>query len=429
MIWASMLGILFTLLFSGVWIAVALGVAGIVIMQVWGGGIHLLSSAIWTSLNIYELTAIPIFLFMGEVILQSGISKKMYDSVSPLLARLPGKLLHSNIVMSAMFAAVFGSSAACAAAVGSVAIPELKRRKYDTKLVLGSICVGGTLGFMIPPSGQFILYGSVAQVSVAALFAAGVVPGIIMTVLFMIYLVIKGTVTPQIAPVDEKVLPIKDTIRPLLSLWPLLVLMIACVGPIYAGLATPTEAAGIGAFTSIIVGWTLGNLGWKDLWGSLRATTKIIGMLFFIMLGAMILAKAVSTLGLPRHLIDLVGGLPVSPVIVLICIYILYLILGCFFDGISLMLMTLPFASPIVIGMGFDPVWFGVFITLVIEIAVVTPPLGLNLFVVKGIAGEDTAISDVFLGSIPFLVCTIIVLGIITIFPHIVSWLPNLLNL
>jgi C4-dicarboxylate transporter DctM subunit len=424
-----MLAILFSLLFSGVWIAVALGVAGIVIMEVWGGGIPLLASVLWSSLNIYELAAIPAFLFMGEIILHSGISRKMYDSVSPLLARLPGKLLHSNIVLSAMFAAVFGSSAACAAAVGSVAIPELDRRGYDKRLVLGSVCVAGTLGFMIPPSGQFILYGAVAQVSVAALFAAGTVPGIMMTVLFMMYLVVQGIMTPQIAPAEEKALPFKNTVRPLLGLWPLVVLMIACVGPIYAGLATPAEAAGIGAFASVIVGRTMGNLTWKAIWDSLRDTTRITAMLFFIILGAMILASAVSTLGLPRHLIEWVGGLPVSSVVVLMCIYILYLILGCFFDGISLMLMTLPFVSPIVIGMGFDPIWFGVFLTLVIEIAVVTPPLGLNLFVVKGIAGPETTISDIFLGSMPFLVCTLIMLAIITVFPGVVSWLPRLLGL
>jgi len=429
MIWAALLGSLFSLLLSGAWIGLALGITGIVIMQVWGGGVPLLASACWASLNLYGLTAIPIFLFMGQIILNSGISARIYDSVSPLLARLPGKLLHSNVVVSGMFAAVFGSSTACAAAVGSIAIPELRRRRYDDRLVLGSICMAGTLGLMIPPSGQFILYGSIAEVSVAALFAAGMVPGITMIVLFMIYIGIRGAITPHIAPVEERALPFKETVRPLLGLWPLIILMVACIGPIYAGLATATESAGIGAFASIIVCRTVGTLRWKTMWESLKGATRITCMLFFIVLGAMILAKAVSTLGLPRHLIEWVGSLPVPSAAVLVGIYIMYVILGCFFDGISMMLMTLPFIYPIIIGMGFDPLWFGVLLVLVIEIGQVTPPLGVNLFVVQGIAGHETAIGDVFRGTIPFLICTFVVLAIITIVPDVVHWFPNLLGL
>jgi len=429
MIWAAMLGSLFGLLFSGAWIGLALGITGIVIMHVWGPGVALLSSGLWASLNVYGLTAIPIFLFMGQIILRSGISAKIYDSVSPLLARLPGKLLHSNVVVCAMFAAVFGASTACAAAVGSVAIPELRKRKYNQRLVLGSICMAGTLGLMIPPSGQFILYGSIAEVSVAALFAAGMVPGLLMVVLFMIYLVIRGTITPNITPFEEKPLPFIATVRPIVGLWPLIVLMIACVGPIYAGLATATESAGIGAFASIIVGRTVGTLKWKTIWESLTGAARITSMLFFIILGAMILARAISTIGLPRYLVEWAGGLPISPTVLLIGIYIMYVILGCFFDGISMMLMTLPFIYPIIMSMGFDPLWFGVLLVLVIEIGQVTPPLGVNLFVVQGIAGADTTIGDVFRGTIPFLMCTFVVLAIITIFPEVVHWFPNLLNL
>jgi len=336
--------------------------------------------------------------------------------------------LHSNVVVSGMFAAVFGSSTACAATVGSVAIPELRKRKYDERLVLGSICVAGTLGLMIPPSGQFILYGSVANVSVGALFAAGMIPGIMMVVLYMIYIGIKGTISPQIAP-PEKVVPLKDALRPIIGLWPLIILMIACIGPIYSGLATPTESAGIGAFASIIIGSTLGTLRWKTLWECIKETAKITSLLFFIFLGAMILATALSTLGLPRQLVNWVGTLPVSPTVILIFIYIMYIILGCFLDGISMMLMTLPFVSPIITNIGFDALWFGVLLVLVIEIGQVTPPLGVNLFVVQGIAGPRTSISDVFFGSIPFLLCTLVVLGIITVAPGIVSWFPNLLGL
>lgn len=429
MIWTSMFGSLFGLMLAGTWLGVALGISGIIVMEVWGGGVALLGSVLWSSLSVYGLTAIPVFMFMGQVILYSGISGKIYDSVSPLLARLPGKLLHSNIVVSAMFAAVFGSSTACAAAVGSIAIPELRRRKYDDGLILGSICMAGTLGLMIPPSGQFVLYGSVADVSIAALFAAGVVPGLMMAVLYMIYIAIKGTVTPQIAPLEEKALPLKAALRPLLSLWPLLILMISAVAPIYAGLATATESAGIGALAAIVIGSTVGNLNWKTMWRSVMDTARITSMLFFIILGAMTLATTVSTLGLARQLVNQVSSLSLSPVVLLAGIYIMYIILGCFFDGISMMLMTLPFVYPIVLSIGFDPLWFGVILVLVIEIGQVTPPVGVNLFVVQGIAGRSTSLGDVFRGSVPFLWCTLVVLAILTIFPQIVHWFPDLLGL
>ena len=428
MIWGVALVSIFSLLASGVWIGVTLGITGIIIMMIWGAGVPLLGGKCWSALNVYGLTAVPGFLFMGQVVLRSGLAARIYDTVSPFLARFPGKLLHSNVVVSGMFAAVFGSSTACAATVGSVAIPELRKRKYDERLVLGSICVAGTLGLMIPPSGQFILYGSVANVSVGALFAAGMIPGIMMVVLYMIYIGIKGTISPQIAP-PEKVVPLKDALRPIIGLWPLIILMIACIGPIYSGLATPTESAGIGAFASIIIGSTLGTLRWKTLWECIKETAKITSLLFFIFLGAMILATALSTLGLPRQLVNWVGTLPVSPTVILIFIYIMYIILGCFLDGISMMLMTLPFVSPIITNIGFDALWFGVLLVLVIEIGQVTPPLGVNLFVVQGIAGPRTSISDVFFGSIPFLLCTLVVLGIITVAPGIVSWFPNLLGL
>ena len=429
MIWTAMIGTLFVLLLAGVWIGVALGISGIVIMLIWGGGVPLLAGTLWSSLDVYGLTAVPAFLFMGEIILKGGIAATIYDSIEPLMARLPGKLLQSNIVLCAMFAAVFGSSAACAAAVGSVSIPELRKRKYNDRLLLGTVCVGGTLAFMIPPSGQFVLYGAIAQVSVGALFAAGTIPGIMLATLFMIYLGIHARFDPQIAPAEEKGLPFKETVRSLAGLWPLFILMVLCVGPIYAGLATATESAGIGAVGSIIVGCTVGTLRLKGIWEAVKETSRITSMLFFIMLGAMIMSTAVSTLGLPRQLIEWVGSLPVSSAVVLIGIYVLYIILGCFFDGISMMLMTLPFVYPIILGMGFDSVWFGVLLVLVIEIAVVTPPVGMNLYVVQGISGPDTSIKDIFMGSLPFLVCCCIMLAIMSFFPEVVSWLPRLLGM
>ena len=312
-IWLVMLVGLFGLLCLGVWIGVALGITGIIIMFIWGGGIPLLGGVLWSSLNIYGLTAVPAFVFVGEVILRSGLSAMAFECISPLAARVPGKLLQVNIVLCTIFAAVFGSSTACAAAVGSIVIPEMRQRKYNEELILGTICVAGTLAFMIPPSSQFVLYGSLVNVSIGALFAAGVVPGLMMSALFMGYLGVKAHFSPEITPFEEKKIPFKQAIVPLLRLWPLVLIMVACVGPIYAGLATPTESGGIGAIASIIIGLIFGKLRVKLLWQCVKDTSKVTCMLFFIIIGAMAMSTAVSQLGLPRQVIEWIGTLTVSP--------------------------------------------------------------------------------------------------------------------
>jgi len=428
MVWVVMFVIMFGLLFLGEWIGVALGFTGIVIMLIWGGGISLLGDVLWSSLNIYGLTAVPAFVFVGEVILRSGLSEIAFESISPLAARLPGKLLQVNIILCTIFAAVFGSSTACAAAVGSIVIPELRKRKYNEELILGTICVAGTLAFMIPPSSQFVLYGSIANVSIASLFAAGVVPGIIMALLFMSYLGLKSYISPDIAPPEERTVSLKDSLLPLVKLWPIVLIMVLCVGPIYAGLATPTESAGIGAIASIVIGFIFGKLELKSLWQCLKDTSKVTCMLFFIIIGAMTMSSAISQLGLPRQVIEWIGNLSVSPVVILAAIYLLYIILGCLFDGISMMVMTLPFVYPIILHLGYDAIWFGVMLCLLIEIGMVTPPVGMNLFMVQAVAGPGTTIGQIFRGSIPFLVCSLIVLAIITFVPEVVTWLPGVIG-
>jgi C4-dicarboxylate transporter, DctM subunit len=323
---------------------------------------------------------------------------------------------------------VFGSSTACAAAVGSIVIPELRKRKYNEELILGTICVAGTLAFMIPPSSQFVLYGSLVNVSIGALFAAGVIPGIMMSLLFMSYLGIKSYTSPHIVPSEEITVPLKDSLLPLLKLWPLVLIMVSCVGPIYAGLATPTESAGIGAIAAILIGMIFGKLEWKSLWQCVKDSSKVTCMLFFIIIGAMTMSTAISQLGLPRQVIEWIGNLTVSPIVILAAIYLLYIILGCLFDGISMMVMTLPFVYPIVLHLGYDAIWFGVMMCLLIEIAMVTPPVGMNLFIVQAVAGDKTTVGQIFNGSIPFLICALIVLAIITFFPLTVTWLPAMIS-
>jgi tripartite ATP-independent transporter DctM subunit len=427
-IWIVLIVSLFTLLFLGAWIGVALGITGLLIMFVWGGGIPLLGGVLWSSLNIYGLTAVPAFVFVGEVILRSGLSATAFECISPLAARLPGKLLQVNIVLCTIFAAVFGSSTACAAAVGSIVFPELRKRKYSEELILGTICVAGTLAFMIPPSSQFVLYGSLVNVSIGALFAAGVIPGLMMSLLFMTYLGVKAHISPHIVPTEEKLVPLRESFLSLLRLWPLVLIMVTCVGPIYAGLATPTESAGIGAVASIIIAFFFGKLELKSIWQCVKDTTKVTCMLFFIIIGAMTMSTAISQLGLPRQVIEWIGSLTVPPVVIMAAIYLLYIILGCLFDGISMMVMTLPFVFPIVLHLGYDAIWFGVMMCLLIEIGMVTPPVGMNLFMVQAVAGENTTIGQIFRGSIPFLVCSLIVLIIITFVPEVVTWLPGVIT-
>jgi tripartite ATP-independent transporter DctM subunit len=295
-------------------------------------------------------------------------------------------------------------------------------------LILGTICVAGTLAFMIPPSSQFVLYGSLVNVSIGALFAAGVIPGLMMSLLFMSYLGVKAHVSPQIVPSEERLVPLKESLLSLFKLWPLVLIMATCVGPIYAGLATPTESAGIGAVASIIIAFLFGKLELKSIWQCVKDTTKVTCMLFFIIIGAMTMSTAISQLGLPRQVIEWIGSLKVEPVVIMAAIYLLYIILGCLFDGISMMVMTLPFVYPIVLHLGYDAIWFGVMMCLLIEIGMVTPPVGMNLFMVQAVAGENTTIGQIFRGSIPFLVCCLIVLIIITFVPAVVTWLPSVIT-
>jgi len=427
--WLTLFGSLFVLLFSGAWIGVAIGITGLIIMHFYGPGIGILGGIVWEAINIYSLLALPGFIFMGQIIMESGLSSRIYEAVSPLTARLPGKLLHSNVILTGMFAAVLGVSSANAAVVGTVAIPELRRRKYAERLLLGTICAGGTLGLLIPPSAALILYGSMADTSIAALFAGATIPGILILLLFMIYIIIRGKITPTIAPAEEKGLPFKATLLSLCRIWPLLILMFACIGPIYLGWATAAESSGIGALAAIIIGGVFGKINWQAIKASLMNTTQTTTMIFFLFLGAKILAVSISLLGIPRDIVLMVGELPLGPISILMLIYLMYIIMGCFLDGISMQLMTIPFIVPIILSLGFESVWFGVVMVLVIEIGLVTPPVGLNLFVVQGIGGRDTSILDIFMGSLPFLVIVLLVMVALTFLPGLVTLFPRFLGL
>lgn len=416
-------GLVFLFLFSGVPVAASLGIIGILTAALFLGHVEALGYAPWNIATQFILVAIPLFLFMGQILLHSGISDRLYTGASALLGKLPGSLLHANIASCAVFAAISGSSVATAATIGTVAIPQLEKRGYESKLVLGSLAAGGTLGILIPPSIAMIIYGAMAGESVGQLFVAGVIPGIMLTLLFMGYILVRVITKPGIAPAFEGI-PWKQRGLRILSMWPIFIIMFIVLGGIYLGVVTPTEAAALGAFTSLVFALAYRKLNWQIMKGILRDTVKTTAYIMFLVIGAQILTGTLSMLRVPDNAVLWVTSLVVSPLVVLIFIYILYLFLGCFMDGISMMVVTLPVVVPILRSLGFDLIWFGVALVILIEMALLTPPVGLNVYVIHGLR-PDRPMSDVFRGIIPFFFMMLLALILVTAFPPIATWLPS----
>lgn len=425
--WFVLLIPLFAMVFSGVFVFVALGMAALIVYYFLAGGAQsMMGAAVWDSIQMYALVAVGCFILMGQIMLKSGISQKVYNCMAPLMERVPGGLLHTNVAISALFAAVFGASAATTAVVGSSAFPELKKRRYHFGLTMGTVAAGGTLGIMIPPSAAFIIFGALTEVSVGALFAAGIIPGILLALLFSAYVAIKCIRNPEYAPRSESVEPILPAMKKVLGVWPILLLIAVVLVPILSGWSTATEASGIGVFGSIVVGMTYGNLKIKDLIESVRESTHTFCILLLVVCGATLLAKSAALIGLPRSLSLYVGGLDVSPTVIIIGLIFMYLLLGCLFDGISFMVMTLPFVFPIVTDIGFNGVWFAVVLVVLIEIGQLTPPVGLNLYVVQAIAGPEVSLQDVVKGLWPFFWILCGFVAALICFPEIATFLPKM---
>jgi tripartite ATP-independent transporter DctM subunit len=363
---------------------------------------------------------------MGEILVGSGLTKQVYSSLAPLFERLPGKLLQTVVIICALFGAISGSSMAVAAGVGSIVYPELERRNYNSSAIVGSLAGSGTLGIMIPPSIILVLYGAWQNVSVGKLFLAGVVPGILTAILFMIYIGITSKVHPHIIPKsDGKMMPLWPAFRKTINMWPIIALIFIILGTIYLGLATPTESAGMGVVGALILGALFGNLSFKSIGKSLFDTAIISGLIGLIIIGASILAQSVAIVGLPRQLVMVLKNSNLPPTLILLSIYALYVVLGCFFDSISMLLMTLPFIFPIIIDLGYDPIWFGVISVLVCEIGLITPPVGTNLYVIEGISKGKSTIAEISFATIPYVLLLLLVIIILTIFPKICLWLPS----
>jgi len=413
---------------SGAALGAALGLTGLLLLHFFANGATSLAvNAIWNVFNSFTLSAIPLFILLGEILLHSGISQRAYTAFKPVFARVPGGLLHTNIAVCALFGAVSGSSLSTAAAVGSVAYPEMVKRGYDKAAVVGSLAGGGTLGLLIPPSLSFLIYGALTETSIGKLFIAGIVPGLMVTGLFMAYILFACLRNPALYPKDDTRTPLLAILAGMLQIWPVVALIVAIIGSIAFGFATPTESAGVGVVVAAVIAFVWGDLTPRKLVDSLMRSVLLFSSIGFVVLGATVLSQSASVLGVPQALLEsvLAGGL--DKYTVLAIVVVVYLVLGCFFDGLSLMVMTLPIVFPLMTQLGFDPIWFGVIITILIEIGQITPPVGLNLSVLTVLTKGEVSLGRAAQAATPYWVMLLLAIGILTLFPPIATFLPGLL--
>lgn len=423
---ATALILLLVLLGISIPVGAALGVLGIILEPLYS--MLPLTRAIgeisWSTSNEFLLVAIPLFIMLGEILLRSGLAERMYSAMSLWLSWLPGGLMHANIGASALFAATSGSSVATAATVGTVAIPQIAKQRYNESLFLGSLAAGGTLGILIPPSINLIIYGVLTDTSVPKLYLAGIVPGLLMALFFMIAIALACIIRPawggqRISATWAR------RIKSLVDLIPPLFIFLLVVGSIYAGLATPTEAAALGVAGALLLAAWQRRLTLTMLRDVFEGTMKATAMIMLIIIGAAFLNFVMSGIGLTTTLTQTISGLHVSPMVMLLIMVIFYLILGCFMETLSMMITTIPIVAPIMIGLGFDPVWLGIVIIILVETALITPPVGLNLFVVQSLRTKGS-MNDVMIGSLPFVVMLLLMVGVLSVAPDLALWLPRL---
>jgi tripartite ATP-independent transporter DctM subunit len=422
---AALVGTLFLLLAMGVWIAPALIAVGIVGMQVFADapGGSILATTSWSSSASWTMTALPLFIWMGEILFRTRLSDDMFAGLAPWVERLPGRLLHANVIGCGIFAAVSGSSAATAATIGRISLPELKTRGYPEGISIGSLAGSGTLGLLIPPSIIMIVYGVAAQVSVARLFIAGVLPGLMLMSLFSGYVMLWSLLNKAQIPAAGTPMRFGEKLRATWRLAPVVLLIIGVIGSIYSGIATATEAAAIGVVGALLIAGASGTLNRQSMTDSLLGAVRTSTMIFFILLGAAYLTSAMSFTGLPAALASWIAGEKLPAWALIAALTVFFIVLGCFLDGISIVLLTTSVILPAVQAAGIDLLWFGIFIVLVVEMAQVTPPVGFNLFVVQNLTGKD--IFTVAKASFPFFLLMVVATVLVTAFPQIVLSLPQ----
>ena len=416
---------LFLILGSGVWIGLTLSGVAWIAMELFSSrpAGDAMAVTIWGSASGWTLTALPLFVWMGEILFRTRLSQDMFSGLAPWMQRLPGRLLHTNVVGCAIFAAVSGSSAATCATIGKMTLPELGKRGYPQDMVIGTLAGAGTLGLLIPPSIIMIVYGVAADVSIARLFIAGVIPGILLAVLFSGYIAIWALMNPDKVPPADARMSFMQKLAASRSLIPVTLLILAVLGSIYAGIATATEAAAVGVVGALVISAAQGSLNWKTFKDSLLGATRLYCMMALILAGAAFLTLAMGYIGLPRHLAEWIGSLGLSKFQLVAMLAVFYIVLGCFLDGISMVVLTMGVIMPTVTAAGIDPIWFGIFIVLVVEMAQITPPVGFNLFVLQGMTGKDLLyIARV---TVPMFLLMIAAVLIIYFLPALVTWLPK----
>ena len=416
---------LFALLGSGVWIGLTLAGVAWIGMEVFSsrpaGDAMVLT--IWGAASSWTLTALPLFVWMGEILFRTKLSESMFRGLAPWVNALPGRLLHTNILGSTIFAAVSGSSAATCATIGKMTIPELTKRGYPAELVVGSLGGASTLGLLIPPSIVMIVYGVAAEVSIAKLFVAGVIPGLLLASMFSAYLMVWALLHKDKIPQSEAHFTFTQKLSESRHLIPVVLLIAGVIGTIYTGIATATEAAAIGVVGALILSAFQGSLNWHTFRDSLLGATRLYCMIALILAGAAFLTLAMGYIGLPRHLAEFVGSLGLSPAMLLVALALFYIVLGCFLDGISMIVLTMGVILPTVSAAGIDLIWFGIFIVIVVEMAQITPPVGFNLFVLQGMTKRDiTWIAKV---CMPYFFIMVAAVTLLWWFPQLVTWMPN----
>jgi C4-dicarboxylate transporter DctM subunit len=419
------LAIFVGLLCVGMTIPFAIAVPSVLYLLLHAGlpglkGIGLVS---WGSMNSFTLSAIPLFILMAEILQESQLSLRVYHGLSKLVSWIPGGLLQTNIAGCAIFAAISGSSVVTAASIGRVALPELQKRNYSPQLSAGSLAAGGTLGILIPPSIAMIVYGTFTETSVAKLFMAGVMPGLLLTAMFMTYIAMHAWIKPEIAPVERGAQSIRELTDALLDVVPFVVLIGGTIGSIYSGLVTPTEAAAVGCVLAMIIAVFWGEFNALVLWHALQTTVRVCGNILFIVYAAFLFSYAISYAGVGEQITQFLVNLKLSRLEFFLALFILYSVLGCLVESLGMIVVTVPLLYPVLLQYGIDPIWFGVILVLFIEMGQISPPIGINLFVIQSIwTGK---LSDVVMGTIPFHLIMFVLLGLLVLFPEIAMWLPS----
>jgi tripartite ATP-independent transporter DctM subunit len=420
-----LVGALFLILGSGVWIGLTLSGVAWICIQVFSARSagDAMAITIWGSSSGWTLTALPLFIWMGEILFRTRLSQDMFKGLAPWMQALPGRLLHTNVVGCAIFAAVSGSSAATCATIGKMTLPELKRRGYPEHMTIGTLAGAGTLGLLIPPSIIMIVYGVAADVSISDLFIAGVIPGILLATLFSIYIMLWALRHPDQVPPRDAPMSFMQKIKASASLIPVILLIVTVLGSIYAGIATATEAAGVGVVGALVLSSLQGAMSWPTFRASLMGATRLYCMIAMILAGAAFLTLAMGYIGLPRHLAEWIGSLGLSQFGLVMALTVFFIILGCFLDGISVVVLTMGVLMPTVLTAGIDPIWFGIFVVLVVEMAQITPPVGFNLFVLQGMTGKE--LPYIARVAAPMFLLMLVAILLIYFVPEIVTWLPR----